>query len=275
MKTFYSVTLAELRESIRAKWFFLYSFIFGGMVLLLFLFGITESQVMGFTGLSRLMVTYIQVCVAILPIFILVTTVRSVVGERESNVLEYFLSMPISLRDYYWGKLLAKFLVIFLPVVFALLGAVIWGSVQSLSIPWGPIGYYLILLATLSCCFLGMGILISTLVRRQEWALGLAFLTWLGLLLFIDVIMIGLMLQKQVQEQVIVSLSLLNPIQVFRTGAILLFDPEFAVIGPAAYVILDTLGKQGFLFYSIAYPLALGVMFSSLGYFLFKRGDLI
>jgi hypothetical protein len=55
---------------------------------LLFLFGITESRIMGFTGLSRLLVTYIQLSMAILPVFVLVTTVRSVAGDREAGVFE-------------------------------------------------------------------------------------------------------------------------------------------------------------------------------------------
>ncbi|MBF0288159.1 MAG: ABC transporter permease [SAR324 cluster bacterium] len=271
----YVVSLADIRESIRAKWFFIYILIFGGAVVLLFVIGITESQVLGFTGLSRLLVTYIQLCVAILPIFILITTVRAVVGDRESNVLEYFLSMPISLGAYFWGKLLAKFIVVFLPVGLALLGAVSWGIIRSLSIPWHSVGYYILLLGTLSWCFLGIGMLISSLVHKQEWALGLAFLVWLTLLIFIDIIMIGILLQNQVQEKIIITISLLNPLQAFRTGAILLFDPDLSAIGPASYVILEALGYEGFLTFSILYPFGLGWFLAWLGYCIFKRGDLV
>ena len=275
MKTLIAVTIADIKESIRAKWFFLYSIVFGGAVILLFVLGVTESQVLGFTGLSRLLVAYIQLCVAILPIFILITTVRTVVGDRESNVLEYFLSMPISLGAYFWGKLLAKFLVVLLTVFSALAGALVWGMLQQLTVPWGPICYYVLLLGSLTWCFLGIGMFLSILVRKQEWGLGLAFLTWLVLLLFIDIIMIGVMLQHQVEEKVIIGISLLNPLQVFRTGAILLFDPELSSIGPAAYVILDALGQQGFLIFSISYPLILGWGFALAGFYIFKKGDLV
>ena len=97
MNSLYQVALSDLKESIRAKWFLIYGLVFGGAIVILFLLGITESKVLGFTGLSRLLITYIQLCVAVLPILILISTVRSVVGDRESNVLEYFLSMPVSL----------------------------------------------------------------------------------------------------------------------------------------------------------------------------------
>ena len=62
-----------------------------GIVALLFLFGLTESRVLGFIGLSRLLVTYIQLTMAILPIFVLITTVRSVAGDREAANLMLFV----------------------------------------------------------------------------------------------------------------------------------------------------------------------------------------
>ena len=274
MKTLFQVAKADLRESIRAKWFMIYSLVFGGAVVLLFVLGITESKVLGFTGLSRLLITYIQLCVAILPILVLISTVRSVVGDRESNVLEYFLSMPISLGAYFWGKILSKFVLVFVPIFLALVGAVLWGSVRDLFIPWYVAGYYALLLATLSWCFLGIGMLISSSVKKQEWGLGLSILVWLVLLLFVDAILIGLMMQHKIMEGIIVGVSLLNPIMAFRTGAVLLFDPELTAIGPASYVILDSMGHDGFLAFTLLYPFSLGWIFAGLGYVRFKRGDL-
>ena len=67
---------------------------------------VTESRVLGFIGLSRLLVTYIQLTMAILPIFVLITTVRSVAGDREAGVYEYLLSLPVSLAAWFWGKIL-------------------------------------------------------------------------------------------------------------------------------------------------------------------------
>lgn len=275
MKALSSMIMTDIRETMRAKWFLLYCIMFGGAIILLFAFGITESQVLGFTGLTRLLITYIQLCIAVLPIFILISTVRSVVGDRESNILEYFLSMPISLGAYFWGKLLSKFVMVFLPILLALTGAVIWGTIQGLSIPWGLVSYYSMMLASVSWCFLGIGMLISSSVRQQEFALGLSFFIWLLLLLFIDIIMIGILMQRQFPESLVIGLALVNPVQVFRTGAILLFDPELSAIGPASYVILDFFGKTGYLIFAVVYPMVLGWFCSWVGFQVFKRGDLI
>ncbi|MBT4762302.1 MAG: ABC transporter permease subunit [Bdellovibrionaceae bacterium] len=275
MKTLMLVSMAEVRESFRAKWFLLYSLVFGGAIILLFSLGITESRVLGFTGLSRLLITYIQLCVAVLPLFILISTVRAVVADKENNVVEYFLSMPISLASYFWGKLAGKFFVVFLPVIVALLAASAWGFIKSLDVIWMEVLYYSVLLGTLTWCFLGFGMLISSSVKKQEWALGLAFSIWLILLIFLDIILIGIMLQHRISESLIIGISLLNPLQVFRTAAILLFDTEGAAIGPAAYVIVDAIGRNGFLLFSLLYPLSLGWLLSWAGFKIFKHGDIV
>ncbi len=49
------IAYLDIKESLRSKWFYLYSFVFGGLMGLFFLSGITDSVVMGFSGLSRLL----------------------------------------------------------------------------------------------------------------------------------------------------------------------------------------------------------------------------
>ena len=68
MKQLWLTAKLDIIESLRARWFMIYTLVFGGIVALLFLFGLTESRVLGFIGLSRLLVTYIQLTMAILPI---------------------------------------------------------------------------------------------------------------------------------------------------------------------------------------------------------------
>ena len=72
MKQFWLTARLDIVESLRARWFQVYTLVFGGIVALLFLFGLTESRVLGFIGLSRLLVTYIQLTMAILPSLLIV-----------------------------------------------------------------------------------------------------------------------------------------------------------------------------------------------------------
>ncbi|MBK7813576.1 MAG: ABC transporter permease subunit [Rhodocyclaceae bacterium] len=274
MKQLWLTAKLDIVESLRARWFLIYSLVFGGIVAMLFLFGLTESRVLGFIGLSRLLVTYIQLTMAILPIFVLITTVRSVAGDREAGVFEYLLSLPVSLAAWFWGKIVGRYLVIFLPVFAAMVAAVLIALVRGIEVPWNIFGYYTALLAAMAACFLGFGMLISAVARSTDMAQGAAFLVWLTLLLFLDLILLGVMIQEKIRPEVAVGIALVNPLQVFRTAALALFDPQLIVLGPSAYVILDTFGAAGYMAFAVTYPTLLGFAAAGLGYWLFRRGDL-
>lgn len=269
------IAFLDIKESIRAKWFLVYTIVFGGLIALFFIAGVTESQVMGFSGLSRLLLMYIQVTIIILPIFILITTVRSISGDRDNHILEYMLSFPISLRHYYWGKIIGRFATVFLPVFFAMILALIIGVLKGSGIPWNIFLLYSGLLFALSSSFLGIAFLISSVVKSSEIALGISFFIWIFLLAFIDIALISLMMQNRLSEELIIGISLINPMEVFRVAAISLFDPQLTVMGPVAYYILDNVALWVFTLFSIIYPTLLGLMFAFLGFKIFKKTDLV
>ncbi len=273
MKQLFQMAMADIGETLRAKWFVVYALVFGGVMVGLFVSGLTESRVMGFTGLSRLLVTYLQITMAILPIFMLITTVRSVVGDREAGIFEYILAMPVSISAWYWGKLIGRFVVIYLPVVGAMMLGVVYGMIKGVEVPWMDIVFYSGLLAALAWCFLGIGMLISTIAKSTDVAQGAAFMTWLLLLLFLDLILLGALIKEGLPAETAIAISLANPMQVFRTASMMLFDPHLVLLGPSAYLILDNFGHTGYLMWAMLYPIALGFGFSGLGFWLFKRGD--
>jgi ABC-2 type transport system permease protein len=265
----------DIAESLRARWFLIYLLVFGGIVALLFAFGLTESRVLGFIGLSRLLVTYIQLTMAILPIFVLITTVRSVAGDREAGVFEYLLALPVSIGAWFWGKFLGRYVAIFAPVFLAMLGAALWGVFREIPVPWAIFGYYTALLAAMALCFLGLGMLISAVARGADTAQGAAFALWLALLLFLDLILLGVMIQGRIDPETAILVALTNPLQVFRTAALAMFDPQLVVLGPSAYVILDTFGEAGFRVYALVYPSVLGMSAALAGFLCLRRGDLL
>ena len=275
MKNLLLIAYLDLKESIRANWFIVYSLVFGGLIALFFIAGITESQVMGFSGLSRLLLMYIQVTIVILPIFILVTTVRSISGDRDSHILEYMLSFPISLRQYYWGKVFGRFITVFLPVFMAMFFAIIYGLFKGADVPWSIFFLYTGLLFSMSSSFLGIAFFISSIVKSSEMALGLSFFVWIFLLAFIDIALISLMMQERISTELIITIAMINPMEIFRVAAISLFDPQLTVMGPVAFYILDTMSQSIFVLLSIVYPLLLGVVFAFLGFKIFTKKDLV
>ncbi len=274
-KTLIQVLKTDIKQNLRSKSFWIYSLLFGGFVATMFATGITESQVVGFVGLSRLMITFMQVSMVILPIYVLISTVRSVVGDRENGVLEYFLSLPISFSSYYWGKFLGRFFVIYVPVFIAFLGAALWGLVVNLDVPWDLFILYSGLLATMVFFFLGLSMFLSTITKSQEMALSTAFVIWLFLVAFMDILLIGLMLKMRINPDAVIITSLFNPLQVFRTGSLILFDPKLTVMGPVSYYILDTVSRSTFIVFSLAYPTVLGLVFAITGCRYFKNHDVV
>jgi ABC-2 type transport system permease protein len=268
------VARLDLSESLRARWFAVYALVFGGIVALLFAFSLTESRILGFLGLSRLLVTYIQISMAILPLFVLITTVRSVAGDREAGVFEYLLSLPVSLGAWFWGRMLARFVVAFVPVFGAMAGAAAWGKLQEIPVPWELFWTYSALLVALAWCFLGLGMAVSAFARSLDVAQGAAFVLWLVLVLFLDLILLGVLIEEQLAAETIVSIALANPLQVFRTAAMMLFDPNLVLIGAPAFVILDAFGHAGYLAWAIGYPAALGTLAAGVGFLRFRSGDL-
>lgn len=269
------IAFLDVKESLRARWFLVYSIVFGGLIALFFIAGVTQSQVMGFSGLSRLLLMYIQVTIVILPIFILITTVRSISGDRDTHILEYMLSFPISLSHYYWGKFIGRFATVFIPVLFAMVFALIVGLFKDAPLPMALFSLYSGLLFSLSVAFLGIAFVISSMVKSSEIALGLSFFVWITLLAFIDIALISLMMQNRLSEELIIGLSLINPMEVFRVAAISLFDPELTVMGPVAYTILDNVSLGYFIGFSIIYPALLGAGMAWIGYTIFKKTDLV
>ncbi|MDU8928531.1 ABC transporter permease subunit [Alisedimentitalea sp. MJ-SS2] len=265
----------ELAESLRSRWFHFYSVVLVGLMLLLILTGVSESRVLGFTGLSRLLVTYIQIAMAVLPLFIIVATARSMVGDREAGNLEYMLAFPISLGTWFWGRFLARLILILLPVLVALAIAAVFGVMKGHEIPWRHVGLYSGLTAALATCFLGLGFFLSAISRSTEVALGASLMIWLLLVALLDLLLLSVLIRAQFVPEFVIGIALANPLQSFRTASMILFDPQLILLGPASYVILDNFGATGYVLWALSYPTALGLGFAALGFWWFRKSDLV
>jgi ABC-2 type transport system permease protein len=265
----------EIAQALRARWFWAYAAVFFALVGLLLVFGLTESRVLGFTGLSRTLVAYIQLTMAILPIFVLVTTVRSLAGDREAGVYEYVLGLPVGLGAWYAGRFFARYVLAVAPVVGALASAVAYGAARGVAIPWAELGFDIGILLAMILAFVGLGFFIASVAKSVDLAQTVAFLLWLVLILGLDLVLLGVLIRDRMPVEGVVAIALLNPLQVFRIGSMILFDPQLVLLGSTAYAVFDVFGRAGFLIWSLAYPLALGAGSAYAGFRAFRRGDLL
>ncbi len=270
-----TVAWLDLKETLRARWYGLYVLGFLGLMGTFFVFGLSESQVMGFHGLGRTLMTFIQITIVVLPLFVLMTTARTLVGDREAGVFEYVMSLPVGLSAYYWGRLLGRGAAILSPLVVALLGGAIFEALRGGDVPWGIVLFYTGLTASMVACFLGLATLISVLSRSQEMAVGAAFTIWLTMEALIDALLLGLMVQQRLPATTVIGAALINPLQAFRTAAIALFDPELTILGPISYTLLAELGTEGLLAWALTWPTVVGVVAASIGAWVFVRRDTV
>lgn len=276
LKPEWRVSLAsELRETLHARWYQAYAGGFAAVMAVFFFFGLAESQVLGYTGLGRMLLAFIQLSLVVMPVFVLITTARTFVGDREAGVWEYVLAWPIDLRAYYWGKALGRLLAITAPLIFALLAAGVIEALRGREVPWGVVVYYSALLVSLTVCFLGAALLISVLAATQEVALGVALGIWLVTEVLVDALLLGVLLREQLRPEALIGLALLNPLQAFRMAAIAIFDPDLTVLGPIAYTILEDFGRAGLFTWALVWPAALGLGCAWLGARRFAHHDVL
>ena len=150
MKNFFLIALIDIKESFRSRWFLIYIFTFVCLVCGLLLSGVSNSRVSGFVGLSRILLLFIQICFIILPIFILITTVRSICYDRDMNTLEYLLSYPVSLKEYYFGKATGRAFIVISPLILSLLFMVIFAIFSHKPLELKILFVYTVLLCILS-----------------------------------------------------------------------------------------------------------------------------
>lgn len=275
MGNFLTICRLDLQSSFHSKWFWGYTLCLLIGIGSIFASGISDSRVSGFTGLTRLLLIFIQACNLILPIFILVSTVRTLVKEKENSIFEYLLSFPISLKEYFFAKFVSRFVVLSIPLLGSMLVAIILCLAKGQKVPFEVISLYTGLLIVSTFFYVSLSFLISSIVKSQEAGLGLSLFIWLVFIALLDIALLGLMIKALLPENLIYTIALCNPTQVFKIAAISLFDPVLSVVGPVSFFILDSLGSISFIVYAFCYFIALGTVMVIAAFSFFSKKDLL
>lgn len=168
-----------------------YAILMGTFVLV----GFRESDVIGFTGLGRVLLNFSNAVVLFLPLLALVATAQIVPNARDDGTLELLLSHPFDRIDYFLGTALTRFLTLIAPLLGLTVVCVAAPPLFGVSIPWGYLGNLLGASITLTFAFIGIGLFISTHVRSPERTLILALLAWAAGIALLDFGLITVMLQ--------------------------------------------------------------------------------
>lgn len=242
MSKILTLAVYELRGSVRNRWFALYALAFAVLATGLSAFSLSGAGMFGFAGFGRTAASLINLVLLIVPLMGLTIGAMSIAGEREQSTLSYLLAQPIGRGEVLIGKFLGLGLALSAALLlgFGLSGAVIArqsGLVEA--------GRYLSLVGfslLLALSSLSLGLVVSVASRRGALAVGIALFVWLLLVFFGDLGLMGTAVALKLDVAVLVSLAMLNPLQVFKIAAVHGLEASLEVLGPAGLYMTRTYG---------------------------------
>jgi Cu-processing system permease protein len=239
-----TITQKELQDARRNRWYLIYVIVFAGLSLALAWLGMTGLGDYGLAGFGRTAASIINIVLLIVPLMGLTLGAISLAGERERSTLLYLLAQPVTQLEVLLGKYLGLAIALFSALV---LGFGISGILIAVQGGSAEINLYLLMVLLafmLALVSLSIGFLISSLVRKGSTAISIALFVWLLLLIFGDLGIMGTSMVLKLGVGQLFTLTLLNPMQIFKIAAILNIRGSLEVLGPAGIYALRTYGAQ-------------------------------
>jgi ABC-2 type transport system permease protein len=250
----------ELADAMRSRWVIFtaasYAIVFGAFVWL----GLRESSVLGFTGLSRVVLNVSNAVVIVLPLVALVATHQSIVRARSTGMFELLLAQPVRRQDWLLAAVASRLLVIVGPLAVLLLGTLVFGATSGESGLAPLVVRSLLVVGSLSLGFVGIGVLVSSAARSTERATVYALVVWLGASVLHDFGLIGLLLRWDLSPPVVFALAALNPVEASRIAILGSVDPELSVLGPVGFWLANSVGPRLSLVLGVGWPVVVGAI---------------
>lgn len=267
----------ELADALRSRWLAFtsatYALVFAAFLWL----GLRESAVLGFTGLSRVVLNVSNAVVITVPLAALVATSQSIVRARSSGFFELFLAQPCRRGDWFRAAVAARFAVIVGPLGVLFLAAAIIGSLADPSdralVPM--VLRSVAITAALTWAFLGIGFWASSVARTPERATVFALLAWLAGSALHDFALVGALLRFHVPAYGVFALAAVNPVEAARVAILSSVDPELSVLGPVGFWLANTLGPRLVLAVGVGWPALVGTLALAAAARRLDRADLV
>ncbi len=261
----------EAGESLKNRWFVLYTICFSALALLVLLFSTMGGDIAGYSGFGRTAASLINLVLLFIPLIAIITGGVSISNERENGTLPYLLSHPISKNEIFVGKFLGLLIAIWFSI---LLGFGLAGVGVAIMGEQGDISGYLLtvlLSALLAACFLSIGFLVSVYSGKASKAIGISVFLWLFFIILGDLGIMGTTVAMDLGIKQVFALALLNPTEVFKVASVLVLSPRFEILGPVGVYAIRTFGQQG-VFYLLFSIMVLWTLIPfGYGYLIFTR----
>lgn len=198
------------------------------MIIILAALGLTlvsiGSSVTGAVKVDRLTIqiaSLSSLSIFLVPLIALFISYDSVVGEKEQGRLILELSFPITRFEWLSGKFLGHWLAVIIAIVIGYLIAIIPIIISSQLLTQSMLSFARLIFSSvlLGGVFIGIGYMVSVLVKQRSNAAGIAIGLWLLFVMLYDLALLGLLvsdLGKTLSASQVNILLMINPIDVFR-----------------------------------------------------------
>lgn len=276
MKGFGPLFRLELVDALRSRWLafvaVVYVLVFGSFMAI----GLRESSMLGFTGLSRVVLNLSSAVVLVLPLLALVATVTVIPRARVTGLFDVLLVQPVPRSAWLFGLVASRLVVLLAPL------ALMLAALAAVGVRSGePPALVSEALRTLAIAFAivvayaGLGLALGTFASSPDKAVVFALVVWVIGAAVHDLALLGVLLRWELPPVAVFALAAANPMEAARIGILSGVDPDLSLLGPVGFWIANDLGaKRAFLFGAL-WPLALGLGAIAIARARFERSDLV
>lgn len=236
------VARKEVRDALRNRWFMLYAAAFTLLAIALSQLSLGDGGTAGFAGFGRTAAGLVNLVLLVVPLMGLTLGAQSIAGERERGTLATLLAQPVTRTEVLLGKYvgLALALGAALLLGFGLAGA--WVAASGGGVEAGAYGQVVAAALLLALAMLAVGFVVSAAARRTGAATAVALFIWLALVFAGDLGLMGTSVTMRLPVRTLLALTLLNPLEAYRIGAVAAITGALDVLGPAGVYADRTFG---------------------------------
>lgn len=266
----------DLAEVLRSRWIWFcvatYA-VLGGVLLTV---GVRESSILGFTGTSRVLLSFSHALILLLPLIALMALAPVVQRAREDGSMELLFSQPLSPGAWFVAVCGVRYLALVIPLAAVMLAIGLWGQLfHGDPIPWPFLGRGLAVSATLLLAFAGIGAAISVFVRNPARVITYLVLTWALGIALLDFGLIGLMLRWRLDPHAVFTLAVMNPVEAARLAMLSHLQPDLSTFGPVGFYLANRVGGGALFAIGVLWPALVGLGAWTIAYVGFRRSDRI
>ena len=238
------VAQKESKESLKNRWFLIYTLSLTILAVLLVYMGSTRSSSLAYSAYGKTAASLINLILLFIPLISLITGSISISSERENKTLSYLLSHPIAKIEVILGKYFGLFVTISLSVFLAFGLSGLFISIKGTN----ESGLNFIITALLSvflvASILSVGFLVSVLTSKTSKAIGIAIFLWFLLIVLGDLGIISTSISMNLGARETFFLTIINPVEAYKIASISILTPRFEILGPPGVYAMNFLGVK-------------------------------